>query len=120
MFYEYRQNNSGGHWSFDFDKGISVLVIIEAPDAEYADFLAKRIGLYFDGCYTGSDCGCCGDRWHTTYGDGDETPTYYGSPLGAEVERQDKPAVFVHYRDRTVQGYRAGDKYLDSIPRDRS
>lgn len=60
-FYEYNQNNSGGH--FDVDNEVTVEVFIEAPSAERANAIAESVGIYFDGCDDGRDCECCGDRW---------------------------------------------------------
>jgi len=64
MWFEYRQNNSGGSFRFDKKKGISVYVWVEAEDAAAADKRAEDIGLYFNGCDSGCDCPCCGDRWY--------------------------------------------------------
>lgn len=61
-FYEYRQNNSGG--SFVSNKNLCHKVVIEAPNEEAANSKAFNLGIYFDGCSIGRDCGCCGDRWY--------------------------------------------------------
>lgn len=61
-FYLFSQNNSGG--SFDVDEKVCHTVVIEAESADEANSLAKDIGVYFDGCYQGIDCDCCGDRWY--------------------------------------------------------
>lgn len=82
MFYEYRQNNSGG--GFNHHKGrIGRYVIVEAHSAEEANRRAESIGIYFDGVYEGIDCDCCGDRWVPAY-DGDEVPSHYGKPIDVE------------------------------------
>lgn len=60
-FYKFRQNNSGG--SFEVNDTLASHVYLEAEDAEHANFLAKRKGIYFNGVAYGSDCRCCGDRW---------------------------------------------------------
>jgi hypothetical protein len=60
-FYEFSQNNSGG--SFDIDDKLCGCILIEAKDAEDANIIAESIGIYFDGCDSGIDCSCCGDRW---------------------------------------------------------
>lgn len=60
MFYTYEQNNSGGYFDYDEEKGISVYVIVEADNAKDANQRAENIGLYF---YGGADCQCCGSRW---------------------------------------------------------
>lgn len=49
MFYEFRQNNSGGVFEIDESRGISLHVIVEADTAEEANERAQRIGLYFNG-----------------------------------------------------------------------
>lgn len=59
-FFTFRQNNSHGIF-----KGPRY-VIVEAKDADTANFLAEgqsSIPVYFDGCASGIDCSCCGDRW---------------------------------------------------------
>ena len=62
MWFEYRQNNSGG--SFDCDDKICHLVLIEAGNEEAAESKAMALGVYFDGCDREIDCSCCGDRWY--------------------------------------------------------
>lgn len=64
MFYEYRQNNSGGSFDFDEVNGITHYVVIEADNVEDANTKAHEIGIYFDGVGKGYDCSCCGDRWY--------------------------------------------------------
>ena len=111
-FYTYNQNNSGGgNWDFDPDAGISAFVIVEANTPADADHKAESIGLYFDGCDSGRDCDCCGDRWYRAWSDGDAIPTVYGKDVfTASGERcvfahyfPDDPQVFVHYADGTVR-----------------
>ena len=77
----YTQNNSGGaydypewtgpadlggvfsHWDWQ-DEVVDVWVMAES--AAEADTLAKKYaGVYFDGCASGQDCDCCGDRWYS-------------------------------------------------------
>ena len=105
MFYQFSQNNSGG--SFDFDKfnGITIYVIIEADSADEANSIAESIGIYFNGCNDGIDCGCCGDRWSSQWRDdnGDSEPCVYSTPV-AQVDphwASDKgnQSVCVHYKD---------------------
>jgi hypothetical protein len=62
MFYFFNQNNSGG--DFIVRDPICPCVIIEADTVSDACERAVAIGIYFDGCDTGRDCECCGDRWH--------------------------------------------------------
>lgn len=42
---------------------IAPWVIIEARNPGEANTLAMELGVYFDGCRSGQDCLCCGDRW---------------------------------------------------------
>lgn len=88
-YYTFSQNNSGG--SFRTTDKIKEYVIIEAPDAEYANFLAERLEIYFDGVSDGRDCGCCGDRWHrTSESDGDAVPSIYSYPIPIELRKKTK------------------------------
>ena len=66
-FFKYSQNNSGGN--FHVDDKICHNVIIEAESASEADDIAESLGCYFDGCSTGRDCSCCGDRWSKQWND---------------------------------------------------
>jgi hypothetical protein len=109
MFYEYNQNNSGG--SFLMDEDVAHHVIIEARSAEAADAIAENIGIYFNGTEDdGPDCPCCGDRWRSAYGDGDEVPSIYGSPAdqydsGLKRDSRDmwtpigEPYAYIYYAD---------------------
>lgn len=136
MFYEFRQNNSGGSFDIEPDRGISVSVIVEADSVEDANYRAERIGLYFNGCEDGRDCDCCGDRWHEQYqfGDregGDVVPSVYGKPLidHAPDPKQswiddgwagDDPEVFVHLKDGRFFGFHLVNGYYiytgDALP----
>lgn len=120
MFYNFRQNNSGGVFEFDEKSGISASVIIEAPNPDVANVKAEFKGLYFDGCDKGIDCSCCGDRWYPLYEkeEGDEVPSVYGIPVenlkkgfdfkNGEISKWMKdgvPDVFVHYEDGRIEGF---------------
>jgi|SRR5690348_1922198 len=65
-FFAFDQNNSGGSYSIDENRGIGKVVVIEAENASDANERAREIGLYFDGRY---DCDCCGNRWHEQWDD---------------------------------------------------
>ena len=121
-FFNYHQNNSGGGWNIDEAAGISVNVIIEADDATQADIIAQRIGIYFDGCDTGRDCSCCGDRWYSAYGNGDPVPSLAGHEVkpGDPYPAADDPRAgftkwteegvpdgFIHFKDGRVEGFHA-------------
>ena len=89
MFYEFRQNNSGGAWG-----GPAMTVFIEADSGEEANSIAENNGLYFDGVGAGLDCECCGDRWYRKHDNSEgtaelpnvETPR----EIYAEWSRRDK------------------------------
>lgn len=111
-FYEFHQNNSGGTFDYDDDRGIAELVIVEAYSADEATSTAKSIGLYFGGGY---DCECCGDRWSEPWSDdsGYAFPSHYGGAL-EEVERgygrrfreeERLPYAYVHYLNGTIEGW---------------
>lgn len=85
MFFTFNQNNSGGTFTFDEEAGITHFVIIEAQSARVAKALAEDKGLYFDGCRSGRDCSCCGDRWHEPCGDGSAVPEVYGQQVGVDM-----------------------------------
>lgn len=117
-FFDYRQNNSGGGFNIDEDKGISVHVVIEADSAEEANSKAEAIGLYFGGH---GDCQCCGDRWYAAYDDdGDPVPSIYGDPIsdydfeaGYGIKwNATGPEAFVHFADGLIQGYGLPKKQL--------
>jgi len=96
-FYTYRQNNSGGYWDLDPEKGIGHYVIIEALDHNDADDRAERIGIEF-----GTGCPCCGDRWDNSYhGDENDSPKIYGEePVEMFKESYNKDhLIYIHYAD---------------------
>ena len=122
MFYTYRQNNTGGDFIVDPEAGISVQVIVEADSLDEANTRAETIGLYFDGVRDGMDCGCCGDRWYTPWGEGNEVPCdQVGRPL-VEVKPDptyggqtnwagELPDTFVHLKDGRKFGFHLVNGY---------
>lgn len=88
MFYTFNQNNSGGSFDFDKEKGLTHIVIIEAENKDKAVEKALDIGIYFGGVEEGYDCPCCGDRWYEPWKDeGTENPDVYGqNPRGKVVD----------------------------------
>ena len=115
-FFDYRQNNSGGGFDFDDDKGVSLTVIIEADSAEEANDKAQSIGLYFDGA---GDCSTCGYRWSDAYGKGDDVPSDYGTPI-SDTDfgwyrnwAKPHPVAYVHFADGLVQAYGLPEKELN-------
>jgi hypothetical protein len=107
-FFTYNQNNSGGHFVINKERGIGEYVIVEAMNSNDADARAESIGLYFNGVEDGMDCGCCGDRWYSPYDDGSEEPLIYGqSP--EDYKNGDNwsknKTIAVHYLDGGVKCY---------------
>lgn len=72
-WFEYSQNNSGGSF-----KGPAHTVLVQAPDADRANRIAKDNGLYFDG---DGGCSCCGNRWSDAWEGGEQAlfPTGEGA-----------------------------------------
>lgn len=109
MFYSFNQNNSGG--SFVIDDDVAHYVIIEADSADAANERAESIGIYFDGCETGYDCPCCGDRWYSAWSEdeGQETPSIYGKPLAEHEDwftPKGEPYAHVYYADGRKETFR--------------
>lgn len=118
MFYEYHQNNSGGAFDEDAERGIGHFVIIEADSASEADERAERIGLYFDdydedGNFS-RDCECCGARWSPAWGEGSEVPEVYARKIKngkiapsdySDWKWMEGPEGFIHYRDGRVEAF---------------
>lgn len=90
MYFNYRQNNSGGSFVYDEARGISVRVIIEADSADEANARAESIGIYFD---DSMDCDCCGSRWSEAYDSYDT--------LEGELPEPDDPFII----DESGYGY---------------
>lgn len=115
MFYTFRQNNSGGHFTHRPSDGIGKYVIIEADSDVEANRKAESIGLYFDGVSEGRDCSCCGDRWYRSW-ESNEQPSVYDEPVKLKV-RSFKGEfisihpdgeyigiiVYIHYKDGTMK-----------------
>lgn len=117
-FFHYSQNNSGGSFDYVEAAGITHNVIIEADDADEANWRAEQIGLYFGGQ---GDCECCGDRWYPqsglgAYERGDEVPSIWGEALTDDYDPAEGPSgwrwipegkadAFVHFKDGTIKGY---------------
>jgi hypothetical protein len=96
MFYTFNQNNSGGSFIRNSERGIDEKVIIEATNADEANNKALQIGIYFNGVDSGADCPCCGDRWWPVGdSDGDSTPSVYGMPI--EEDNGYSYSGYIHY-----------------------
>lgn len=113
-FYEFRQNNSGGSFDYDEQRGISVSVIVEAVNSAEAVDKALEIGLYFNG---EGDCECCGDRWYEPWrDDGKDEPSVYDTPVAPgdtfvaenfniKWMKKGRFEGFIHYYDGRVEGF---------------
>ena len=106
-FYTFSQNNSGGRF-----RGPEY-VIIEAGNAGEANRIAvEDADIYFDGCYKGIDCDCCGDRWHPAYEDeGTETPEIYGEDARHYKGFSSRASIVIYYLNGDVVfiGTKRGD-----------
>ncbi|WP_326827403.1 DUF7296 family protein [Streptomyces sp. NBC_01751] len=107
-FFTFSQNNSGGGFTYDWVRGISHYVIVEADDRKQAIDKAEEIGLYFDG---EGDCSCCGNRWSWPWrDDGHDEPMIYGEPAAKYLDTPyavkwiEGAEVFVHYADGRIEG----------------
>jgi len=110
-YFHFSQNNSGG--SFDVDDKVAHHVIIQARSPEEANRLAINVGIYFEGCSTGQDCSCCGDRWYPAYGDGDETPLIYDQDPATHKSMfttPGQPVCHVYHLDGSKTTYRQPKK----------
>lgn len=106
-FYYFTQNNSGGVFIEP-----AVDVVIEAEDPDFANYRAEREGLYFDGCDSGDDCSCCGDRWSRQWStdEGDSVPSTYGIPVILDNVPVDEQTVLVVYIDGTRRWGKRGKR----------
>lgn len=107
-FYHFSQNNSGGHFDFDKEKGITHHIIIEAGSCKEANEIAvTKLDLYWDGAVNGGpDCPCCGDRWYPVDEWGaSKKPELYGEPVKKIMDEENRihrwmepgEEVVVHY-----------------------
>lgn len=104
MYFTFDQNNSGG--SYERNEDVLEYVIIEAVTALEANCKAEEIGIYFDGCSSGLDCKCCGDRWYPLYtSDATDGPMIYNTNVYEKYVYADdwKDASVVVY---TIDGNR--------------
>jgi hypothetical protein len=79
-FWTITQNNSGGIFDDDPEKGIGYAVCVEARTKDEAIGRLERIIDSYPASY---DCPCCGDRWSVYFFDdeGDDEPSLFGEPL---------------------------------------
>lgn len=103
MFYTFVQNNSGG--DFIINENVCEYVIIEAENAADANERAKTVGIYFNGCASGKDCSCCGDRWSAQWDDVDGTsgPTIYGESVYETEKSWSRTGCIIYRLDGTKE-----------------
>ena len=102
MFYHYSQNNSGGSFDIDKERGITVSVYVEADTPEQADSRAEFIGLYFSGVAEGRDCDCCGDRWYEA-SSWDKTALEEIPVASDNMWSTAGEGIVIHYKDGRVE-----------------
>lgn len=114
MFHTFRQNNTGGSFDFDMERGISHFVVVEGDNLDEIMDTARQIGLYFDGS---GDCSCCGNRWYAPWDKDDltETPKIYDVevPDGEPKDLLTKwmgtnPEGFIHYKAGKIVSFWPG------------
>ena len=107
-FYTFDQNNPGG--SFVISDTLCQFVVIEANDSNHANYIAKTLGIYFNGCDKGYDCPCCGDRWHKAFEyDANPSPMIYDKrPSEADCLFCDDGEIYcrIHYLNGVVEDFR--------------
>lgn len=97
LFWATSQNNSGGIFDHNPEKGVGYLICVEAVDREHAK---ARIEKVIDSYPASYDCPCCGDRWSIWLDDeGTEEPSYYDCPLtgGWGIPS------YIHYLDGRIE-----------------
>lgn len=97
-FWTISQNNSGGIFDHDPEKGVGYAICVEAVDEAHAEGRLSQIIRSYPASY---DCPCCGDRWSIYFfsDDGTEEPTKYGEPLSGSWGIPS----YVHYLDGRIE-----------------
>lgn len=96
------QNNSGGYFMKDAEKGIGVYVIIEGVNLAHINERADAIFEDF------SDyCSCCGERWQSAWeSDLYDFPDIWGKLIHLMPENKmmsyNEQGAFIHYMDGTI------------------
>lgn len=97
-FWAISQNNSGGSFDHDPEKGIGYIICVEALDEKDAE---HRLRAIIGGYPASYDCPCCGPRWSIWFcgDDGSDEPEKYGEPLtgGWGIPS------YIHYLDGTIE-----------------
>lgn len=110
VWFEYRQNNSGG--SFVTNDDVSIYVLIQADDRVSANQKAEEVGIYFNGVSNGRDCGCCGDRWSKPWDELEEFSVYSWTGKGGSRKIYDN---VLDYAQALADGYMRAKKGKPSV-----
>lgn len=97
-FYTFNQNNPGGR--LHVNNHLDCYVIIEANTLEEAIYIAKCIGIYFNGVDEGRDCECCSDRWY--HPDAYDQPSVYGEDVFNNLRFFKNEEIVIHYLNGTI------------------
>lgn len=101
IFADFRQNNSGGYFIVNEEKGIGHYIIVEGIDSEDIKRRFEEITEDFS-----EYCSCCGERWCSYIVDEDLTPnpTIYGKPVEEYKNDYIKDFfIFIHYIDGSIE-----------------
>lgn len=111
-FFKFDQNNSGGSFVIDDERGLGAKVWIEAIDANHANSRAESLGIYFNGCADGADCNCCGDRWSELWADEKGEPRPHIDP---QWDFNWSDTVYAHALDGTIHRFRKDDPVVEVV-----
>lgn len=127
--FKFRQNNSGGLFGGNH---LNIYIVCDSEE-KAIEIAENQTKIYFDGCFTGEDCSCCGDRW-SRYCDEEEfldirdfqasilgREFYYESRFIEETERSDlfwnmKNLILVpkgFLKDDDTEQFTLTDEYFD-------
>lgn len=109
-YYTFSQNNSGGYFVKDEEKGVCEYLIIQATSVKNAIEKMESIGDSVSGFW--NYCDCCGERWSTWIdeSDGYEEPMIYGEIVYDEMHKEMfRSMAPVHYLDGTFKNFKFQD-----------
>lgn len=106
VFAHFTQNNSGGYFLINEEKGIGHHIIVEGLDINDVRRRVEEITEDFS-----ENCSCCGERWDTLIWQDELTssPNIYMKPIQEYLNETNLYIkdiyVFVHYIDGTIEKY---------------
>jgi hypothetical protein len=100
LWYEFDQNNSGGH--YERDDFVADVVFIQAMNSDQAEDIMRDM---IDNANAWDYCDCCGERWSFWDVEGHEVPTHYGDPItdGVDLFSKDGYMLFHGLNGRTLK-----------------